>query len=267
MDLSALCPQVIAVAKLAGAFIRQEAASFDRSKIEHKGLNDLVSYVDKQAEVLIVDGLKAIFPDSGFVTEEGTEQVNHETYNWIIDPLDGTTNFIHGVPVYCVSIGLMAGNEVVLGVVYEINQDECFYATKGGGTFLNGRAIKVTDIPELAGSLIVTGFPYTDFGRLPDYLQLLGAFMNKSHGVRRLGSAAADLAYVAAGRFEGFFEYNLKPWDVAAGVILVQEAGGRVTDFNGGGDPVFGQQMLATNNLIHSEASELILSFWNKKQE
>jgi myo-inositol-1(or 4)-monophosphatase len=209
MDLSALCPQVIAVAKLAGAFIRQEAASFDRSKIEHKGLNDLVSYVDKQAEVLIVDGLKAIFPDSGFVTEEGTEQVNHETYNWIIDPLDGTTNFIHGVPVYCVSIGLMAGNEVVLGVVYEINQDECFYATKGGGTFLNGRAIKVTDIPELAGSLIVTGFPYTDFGRLPDYLQLLGAFMNKSHGVRRLGSAAADLAYVAAGRFEGFFEYNL----------------------------------------------------------
>ena len=264
MNLSELCPQVIDIAKQAGAFIRQEAASFDRSKIEHKGLNDLVSYVDKQAEVLIVAGLKAVFPDSGFVTEEGTEQVNHATYNWIIDPLDGTTNFIHGVPVYCVSIGLMSGNEVVLGVVYEINQDECFYATKGGGTFLNGRPLKVTNVPDLAGSLIVTGFPYTDFGRLPDYLQLLGAFMNKSHGVRRLGSAAADLAYVAAGRFEGFFEYNLKPWDVAAGVILVQEAGGRVTDFNGGGDPVFGPHILASNNQIHREASELILSFWNK---
>lgn len=264
MNLSALCPQVIAVAKQAGAFIRREATSFDRSQIEHKGINDLVSYVDKQAEVLIVDGLKAILPDSGFVTEEGTEQVEHERYNWIIDPLDGTTNFIHGVPVYCVSIALMDGNEVVLGVVYEINQQECFYATKGGGTFLNGRPLKVTDVPDLAGSLIVTGFPYVDFGRLPDYLQLLGAFMQQSHGVRRLGSAAADLAYVAAGRFEGFFEYNLKPWDVAAGVILVQEAGGRVTDFNGGGDPVFGQQMLATNRLIHEEASELILSIWNK---
>jgi myo-inositol-1(or 4)-monophosphatase len=264
MNLSALCPQVIEVAKQAGAFIRQEAASFDRSKIEHKGVNDLVSYVDKQAEIMIVAGLKAAFPDAGFITEEGTEQAEHHTYKWIIDPLDGTTNFIHGVPIYCVSIGLMAGDEVILGVVYEINKDECFYATKGGGTFLNGQPVKVTDVPELAGSLIVTGFPYTDFGRLPDYLQLLGAFMNKSHGVRRLGSAAADLAYVAAGRFEGFFEYNLKPWDVAAGVILVQEAGGQVTNFSGGGDPVFGLEMLATNGLIHQETSALILSYWNK---
>lgn len=265
MNLSELCPQVIDIAKQAGAFIRREAASFDRRHIEHKGVNDLVSYVDKQAEELIVAGLKAVFPDSGFITEEGTEQSSHATYNWIIDPLDGTTNFIHGVPVYCVSIALTAGEEVVLGVVYEINQDECFYATKGGGAFLNGKALQVTDVPDLAGSLIVTGFPYTDFGRLPDYLQLLGAFMNKSHGVRRLGSAAADLAYVAAGRFEGFFEYNLKPWDVAAGVILVQEAGGRVTNFRGGGDPVFGLEMLATNNLIHQEASALILSYWDKE--
>lgn len=264
MNLSELCPQVIDIAKQAGAFIRQEAATFNRSHIEHKGVNDLVSYVDKQAEELIVTGLKAIFPDSGFIAEEGTEQINHATHNWVIDPLDGTTNFIHGVPVYCVSIALMAGEEVVLGVVYEINQDECFYATRGGGAFLNGKPIKVTDVPDLAGSLIVTGFPYTDFGRLPDYLQLLGAFMNKSHGVRRLGSAAADLAYVAAGRFEGFFEYNLKPWDVAAGVILVQEAGGQVTNFRGGGDPVFGLEMLATNGLIHQESSALILSYWEK---
>ncbi|MGV3503163.1 MAG: inositol monophosphatase family protein [Adhaeribacter sp.] len=264
MNLSELCLQVIDIAKQAGAFIRQEAAGFDRRHIEHKGVNDLVSYVDKQAEELIVAGLKAVFPDSGFITEEGTEQRSHATHNWIIDPLDGTTNFIHGVPVYCVSIALMAGQEVVLGVVYEINQDECFYATKGGGAFLNGTAMQVTDVPDLAGSLIVTGFPYTDFGRLPDYLQLLGAFMNKSHGVRRLGSAAADLAYVAAGRFEGFFEYNLKPWDVAAGVILVQEAGGKVTNFRGGGDPVFGLEMLATNGQIHQESSDLILSYWDK---
>ena len=267
MNLTELCQQVIAIAKNAGAFIRTEASSFDRRKIEHKGLNDMVSYVDKQAEIMIVEGLQKLMPDSGFITEEGTVQEKHAVYNWVIDPLDGTTNFIHGVPVFCVSIGLVERDEVVLGVVYEINKDECFYATKNNGAFLNGEPIKVSDISYLAGSLMVTGYPYTDFGRLPDYLQMLGAFMGKSHGVRRLGSAAADLAYVACGRFEGFFEYNLKPWDVAAGVIIVREAGGRVTDFRGGGEPVFGQELLATNTLIHDETSHLILTYWDKTEK
>ena len=194
MNLTELCQQVIDIAKNAGAFIRTEASSFDRSKIEHKGVNDLVSYVDKQAEIIIVEGLRKIMPDSGFITEEGTAQEKHEVYNWVIDPLDGTTNFIHGVPVFCVSIGLVEHDEVILGVVYEINKDECFYATKGGGAFLNNKPISVTDIPDLAGSLMVTGYPYTDFNSLPDYLQMLGDFMGKSHVVRRLGSEADDLA-------------------------------------------------------------------------
>jgi len=267
MNLTELCQQVITIAKNAGAFIRTEADSFDRSKIEHKGLNDMVSYVDKQAEQIIVEGLQKLMPDSGFITEEGTVQEKHAVYNWVIDPLDGTTNFIHGVPVFCVSIGLVKHDEAVLGVVYEINKDECFYATKGNGAFLNNKPISVTDIPELAGSLMVTGYPYTDFGRLPDYLQMLGDFMGKSHGVRRLGSAAADLAYVACGRFEGFFEYNLKPWDVAAGVVIVREAGGRVTDFRGEGEPIFGKELLATNTLIHDETSRLILTYWDKTEK
>ena len=256
----------VKAARAAGAIINRASLDVDLLKVNTKSPNDFVTEVDQAAERAIIETLLAAYPDHGILAEESgrAHGAKDSEYLWIIDPLDGTTNFIHGVPVYCVSIGLMSGNEVVLGVVYEINQDECFYATKGGGTFLNGRPLQVTNVPDLAGSLIVTGFPYTDFGRLPDYLQLLGAFMNKSHGVRRLGSAAADLAYVAAGRFEGFFEYNLKPWDVAAGVILVQEAGGRVTDFSGGGDPVFGPHLLASNNLIHREASELILSFWNK---
>ncbi|WP_026462457.1 inositol monophosphatase family protein [Adhaeribacter aquaticus] len=267
MNLSELCQEIVAIAKKTGEFIRAEAAAFDRSKIEHKGLNDMVSYVDKQAEEQIIAGIKAVFPDSGFIAEEGTSDEKHEVYNWIIDPLDGTTNFIHGVPVFCVSIGLMERDEMVLGVIYEINQDECFYATKGGGAFLNGKPIKVTDTPDLANSLMVTGYPYTDFGWMQDYLQLLGGFMQKSHGVRRLGSAAADLAYVACGRFEGFFEFNLKPWDVAAGVVIVREAGGRVTKFGGSGDPVFGKELLATNGRIHDETSQFILSYWNKSEQ
>lgn len=264
INLPELCQQVVSIAINTGSFIRQEGARFDRSKVEHKGINDLVSYVDKQAEEQIIAGLKEVFPNSGFVAEEGTSQEKHDVYNWIIDPLDGTTNFIHGLPIYCVSIALMERDEVILGVVYEINNDECFYATKGGGAFLNDEPIRVTDIKDVAGSLVITGFPYTYFDRLQDYLQLLGTFMEKSHGIRRLGSAAADLAYVAAGRSEAFFEFNLKPWDVAAGVILVKEAGGMVSEFNGGGDPVFGKEMLATNGHIHNEMSELILARWTR---
>jgi myo-inositol-1(or 4)-monophosphatase len=264
MNLTQLCEQVISITKKTGEFIRTESKSFDHSKIEHKGINDLVSYVDKTAEEQLVAGLKEIFPDAGYITEEGTAQEKHDVYNWIIDPLDGTTNFIHGLPVFCISIALMEHGQVVLGVVYEINQDECFYATKGGGAFLNGTRLQVTDIKHLRDSLICTGYPYTDFGLLQIYLQMLGAFMGKSHGVRRLGSAAADLAYVAAGRFEGFFEYNLKPWDVAAGVLLVQEAGGRVSMFDGSnGDPVFGKETLATNGLVHNEICSVIGEYWN----
>ncbi|MFC5271042.1 inositol monophosphatase family protein [Adhaeribacter terreus] len=258
MNLENLCKQVVSETRCVGAFIREEGQKFDASKIEHKGFNDLVSYVDKEAEKQLVDALKKLLPEAGFITEEGTESTRKEIYNWIIDPLDGTTNFMHALPVFSISVALMQGNEIVLGVIYEINRDETFSAWKNGGAFLNNKPIKVSKAEKLADSLVATGFPYTTFGKMQDYLKILGAFMAKSHGVRRLGSAAVDLAYVACGRFEGFFEFNLNAWDVAAGVLIVREAGGNVTTFKEAGDPVFDREIVASNSAVHAEMLAVI---------
>lgn len=245
-----------------GEFIREEAKQFDRSKIEHKGFNDLVSYVDKQAENKLVQGLKTILPESGFIAEEGTSNKTEKHYNWIIDPLDGTTNFIHGLPIYAISIALMFNNEIVLGIVYEINKNECFYATKNSGAFCNNTEISVSPIAKLDDSLLATGFPYYDFDKMDDYLSILNQFMKTTHGLRRMGSAAVDLAYVACGRFEGFFEYNLNAWDVAAGAFIVQRAGGTVTDFKGEYDYIFGREILASSKPIHSNMLKTIQKYW-----
>ncbi|SHK19164.1 inositol monophosphatase family protein [Hymenobacter psychrotolerans] len=263
MDFNHISLQLAAVARRAGQFIRQESATFSRSHIESKGVHDLVSYVDKETEKLLVDGLREVLPEAGFITEEGTEGAHRaEEFNWIIDPLDGTTNFVHGLPVYSVSVGLIRGQELVAGVVYEVVRDECFRAAKGAGAFCNELPIRVSDVPDLNNALIATGFPYTDFGLMNDYLQVLGSFMRKSHGVRRLGSAAVDLAYVAAGRFEGFFEFNLNSYDVAAGLLLVTEAGGRTTEFLQDGDPLFGRQVVASNGHVHQEMQDTIREYW-----
>jgi len=253
MDLDQLLEKTKSIAKEAGAFIRKERQSFKVENIEHKGFNDLVSYVDKEAEKIIVNGLKAILPDAGFITEEGTDTVQKEVYNWIIDPLDGTTNFIHGLPIFSVSIALKDKNKLLLGVVYEVNLDECFYAVSGKGAFCNGQPIEVSSNPKLSDSLIATGFPYYDFELITNYLEALRRLMQKSQGIRRLGSAAVDLVYVACGRVDAFFEYNLNSYDVAAGALIVMEAGGKVTDFNGGENFLFGRQILASNSMIHSE--------------
>ena len=221
MKLDEACQETRAIVKAVGEFIRKEALAFDRTRVEKKGFNDLVSYVDKESELKLVESLKYVLPEAGFITEEETLNIQEDEYNWIIDPLDGTTNCTHGLPVYAISVALQQHGETVLGVVYEINRDECFYAWKGGGAFLNGTRILVSETGALKDSLIATGFPYTDFGRTTDYLKILGSFMGKSHGVRRLGSAAADLAYVACGRFEGVFEFNFKIWDVGAGAVFV----------------------------------------------
>ncbi|MEY3643498.1 MAG: hypothetical protein RLZZ207_192, partial [Bacteroidota bacterium] len=228
-----------------------------------KGFNDLVSYVDKEAEKQLVAQLQVIFPEAGFITEEGTNTTRGEVYNWVIDPLDGTTNFIHGLPVFAVSIGFMEQDEVVLGVVYEVNRKESFYAYKGGGAFCNGVALQVSKAPSLAASLISTGFPYYQFDLIDRYLDIMKSLMQKTHGLRRLGSAAVDLCYVAAGRSEGYFEYNLNSYDVAAGIILVQEAGGKVTDFEGGSDYIFGRHVVATNHSIHEELMGVIAAHWS----
>lgn len=264
MNLQQLSQNLNILARSVGAFIMHEGETFDRSSIEQKGVNDLVSYVDKQAEEKLVEGLRKILPEAGFITEEKTDNTKGERFNWVVDPLDGTTNFMHGLPAYTVSVGLMDKDEVVVGVVYDPNRDECFSAYKGGGAFCNDNAIKVSDAPALKDSLIATGFPYYDFGLTQQYLQVLGSFMSKSHGIRRIGSAALDLAYVAIGRFEGFFEYNLNAWDVAGGALIVQEAGGKLSKFSEGGDYIFGREIVASNTTIHHEMLTTIAEHWKQ---
>jgi myo-inositol-1(or 4)-monophosphatase len=253
MQLEPLTHKVVEIAKEAGAFIREQRKTFSSDKIEIKGLNDLVSYVDKTAEEIIVAALAKILPGAGFLTEEKTINRTGERYNWIIDPLDGTTNFIHGLPVYSVSIALQEFDELVLGVVYEINLDECFYAWKGAPAYMNGLEIKVSRCTTVAESLLATGFPYYDFGKQDAYIELFAELMKSCHGLRRLGSAAVDLVYTACGRFEGFYEYNLNAWDVAAGIVIVRQAGGEVVNFKGGSEVLNTRQLLATNGRITKE--------------
>lgn len=258
MDIHQLIQEIEIVAKEAGAFIRKEREGFKIEKVQQKGFNDLVSYVDKSAEEIIVKGLSKAFPEAGFITEEGTKNDLKKEYTWIVDPLDGTTNFVHGVPLYSVSIALSDNEGVLAGVVYEVNLDECFSAIRGKGAKCNGKRIVASPVSELSGSLIATGFPYDEGGKIDKYLDLLKHLLKNSHGLRRLGSAAVDLCYVACGRVEGYVEYNLQPYDVAAGTIIVQEAGGRVTDFKGGNDFIFGKEILATNGHIHERFKKVI---------
>ncbi len=250
MDIISLVNEVISVCKDTGKYIQAQAQTFQYSKVEFKGLNDMVSYVDKTAEEQLVSGLSALLPDAGFLTEEHTILTDKKEYTWIIDPLDGTTNFIHGLPIYAISIGLEFNNEIILGVVYEINKDEMFSATKNGGAFLNGQKISCTNTNDLKDTLVATGFPYYNFELLPQYMNLFSSLMQKTHGLRRLGSAAVDLAYVACGRFDAYFEYNLNAWDVAGGAILVKEAGGECIDFKGANDYIHGRSIIVGNEKL-----------------
>lgn len=260
-ELETLTKKVEQTARNAGKFILTERLKFSTKQVEVKGHNDFVSYVDKGAEKLIVEELKEILPIAGFITEEGTEQRDENPLKWVIDPLDGTTNFIHGVPCFAVSIALLHEKEPLVGVVYEINQDEMFSAWKNGGAYLNGLPMAVSRVETVKDSLLGTGFPYYDYHLMEKYLELFKHLMQNSHGLRRPGSAATDLAYTAAGRFDGFYEYSLSPWDVAAGILLVQEAGGIVTDFSGGGDAIFTKEIVAANSLVHAELLALVRRF------
>ena len=263
MDLSVICTEARLLIKDTGQFIRNERNSFSIDKIEKKGRQDFVSYVDKQAEMKLVKGLRNILPEAGFITEEGTDNNRKEIYNWIVDPLDGTTNFIHGAPPYSISVALAEKEEVILGVVYEITLDECFYSWKGSKAFLNNSEIRVSKVDMVAGSLIATGFPYINFNRMDSFMKTLEHFFLNTHGVRRLGSAAADLAYVACGRYDGFYEYNLNPWDVAAGAFLVMQAGGCAGDFTGGNNYLFGKEIVASNKNIFDEFQNKIDEIMN----
>lgn len=261
-ELESLCRKTIDVAKQAGLFMKKERQNFDLSKIEYKGSKDLVSYVDKESEQILVKGLSQVFPEAGFITEEATvEQNTTKEFQWVIDPLDGTTNFLHGLPSYTVSVALMHNKEVIVGVVYEPNLDECFYAWKEGGAYCNDKRIQVSPIKEIEKSLIATGFPYSLLGKEDTYFSIMRKFVDTSHGLRRLGSAALDLSYVACGRFEGYYEFNLKIWDIAAGTLLVTEAGGKVTDYSGGNDYLYGKELLAAGGL-HPKMLKVIQDLW-----
>lgn len=262
-ELESLCNSVRKVTTVVGQFILTERKTFSLTSIEKKGHNDLVSYVDKTAEQEIVKQLKSLLPEAGFFTEESTDVSKGEIYNWIIDPLDGTTNFIHGIPCFCISIALLQNDELILGVVHELNFDECFYAWKNGGAFLNGNKISVSQISQLSDSLIATGFPYHNYDNMIPYMKVFDWCMKNTHGLRRLGSAAADLAYVACGRFESFYEYGLNSWDVAGGAIIVMEAGGLVTDFSGGTNFIFGKELVASNPHVSNSMLEVIKTSFN----
>jgi myo-inositol-1(or 4)-monophosphatase len=264
-DLKALCAEIEIAARQAGEFIMNESATFDVRNTEIKGLNNFVSYVDKGSEIMLIDKLGSLIPEAGFIAEEGTSVKKGDKYNWIIDPLDGTTNFLHGVHPFAVSIGLMEGDEVMAGVVHEPGWNETFTAWKGGGAWLNGKKIEVSPVPKLSGALTATGFPYNLFDRLDPYMELLKQLVRNTQGIRRMGSAAIDLAYVACGRYDLFYEYDLKIWDIAAGMLIVREAGGRFSDFSGKMTGLDGSETLASNALIYDEILEIIRSFMGNK--
>ena len=261
MDLKTLCNQVCELSKETGEYILGELPKFKTDSVESKSLHNFVTHVDKTSEARIVKKLSELLPDAGFIAEEGTSTVRGDRYNWVIDPLDGTTNFIHGLPPFAVSIALMEKDEVILGVVHEVISKETFYAWKGSPAFLNGAEIKVSKVTSVKDSLIATGFPYTEFNRIKPFMQSLEFLFTNSHGVRRLGSASVDMVYLACGRFEAFYEYGLSPWDVAAAVLIVKQAGGQISDFKGGNDYIFGKEIIVTNSGIFDEFSKIIKGF------
>jgi len=258
MNYKDLCLQVQEIARETGKFIREEGKKIKVSDIEFKGITSLVTYVDKTAEARIVEAVKQLVPDSGFVAEEGTADSHNEKYTWIIDPLDGTTNFIHGIAPHSVSIALKEDDKIVLGVVYEVKLNEMFYAWKDSAAYLNGNKIRVSPNSKSEHALIATGFPYYDFDRVDDYIAAMKHLMKHTRGLRRLGSAAVDLSYVAAGRFDAFYEHALHAWDVAAGAFIIQQAGGKITDFNGGENWLFGGEIIAASNNYFDEFYQVI---------
>ena len=245
----------VKAARRAGNIINRGARDLDLLTVTAKGPKDFVSEIDHAAEAAIVETLLATYPDHAILAEEGTKKgENHDAdYVWIIDPLDGTTNFLHGFPQYCVSIALAHKNVVQQGVIYDPVRNDLFTATRGRGAFLNDRRMRVSRRTHLRDCLIGTGFPFRDGSYLDTYLAMMKAMITQTAGLRRPGAAALDLAYVAAGFYDGFWEVGLNPWDVAAGSLLVLEAGGLIGDLDGDSDYLFGGQVIAANPKIFAQ--------------
>ncbi len=251
MELRSLLEKTLPVVEEAAAFIRSQAGKVTDQEIESKSPNSLVSYVDKTAETLLVEGLRALLPAAGFITEEDTISQSEAAYTWIIDPLDGTTNFLQQIPFYAVSVGLAHRGELILGIVCDIEQHEMFYAWKGGGAWCNGKRIQVATRTNIQDAVVATGFPYASTDVTPGLMDLFEYFLKNAKGMRRLGSAALDLAYVACGRMDIYYEETLHAWDIAGGMVLVREAGGMVSDYERKPNMLENGQVIAANPVLH----------------
>jgi myo-inositol-1(or 4)-monophosphatase len=250
----------VKAARRAGAIINRASQDIGTLTIKSKNFNDFVSEVDVAAERAIIDTLKDAYPTHGFLGEESGWTSHQSDFIWIIDPLDGTTNFLHGFPQYCVSIALQHKGEITQAVIYEPNRNDLYTATKGRGAFLNDKRIRVSKCDKLQDALIGTGFPFRDFKYLDDYLSMFKSMIQKTTGIRRAGSAALDLAYVANGSLDGFWEIGLSAWDIAAGGLLVREAGGIVTDLSGQSGWLESGNILVASPKIHDDMQATIAS-------
>jgi myo-inositol-1(or 4)-monophosphatase len=260
-----MSPKKVAItaARRAGKLIKDSLGTISGENIQNKDVFDFVTNVDKESEQLIIDLIQKHFPDHEILAEESGETGYKQTYRWIIDPLDGTTNFIHGYPNSAVSIAFEEKGTLILGVIYDPFRDELFCAEKGSGAFLNDSPIYVSKRSNLGFCLIATGFPFKNRDLLSLYWQVLSEIFLKVSGVRRTGSAALDLANIACGRFDGFLELKLSPWDVAAGSVIIQEAGGKITDFAGENDHVRTGNVIASNTLIHDFLLQKVKNVFN----
>lgn len=258
LDLKQLTVEVCRIATEAGHFLKEERKKFHRERVIEKHAHDYVSYVDKESEVRLVKALSALLPEAGFITEEGSATYQNESYCWVIDPLDGTTNYIHDEAPYCVCIALRSQTELLIGVVYEVCRDECFYAWKGGKAFMNGEEIHVSDVSQAQDAFVITELPYNYQQYKQTALHLIDRLYGVVGGIRMNGSAAAAICYVAAGRFDAWAEAFIGKWDYSAAALLVLEAGGRVTDFYGNESFIEGHHIIATNGHLHSTLQQLI---------
>ena len=251
-NLQEITRLVCEIAREAGSYIKKERASFSVDKVERKHAHDYVSYVDKGSEQMVVKALRELLPEAGFITEEGLATHTDEQMLWVVDPLDGTTNFIHDFPPYAVSIALIRGKEILVGVVYEICADECFCAWQGGGAFVNGETIHVGK-SEINDALICLQYPYNSDAYKPVIKRLVERYYGHVGSIRSIGSAAIALCYVAAGRLDAYVERYIGQWDYMAGALIVMEAGGRVSNYAGDAYFMQGDSIVATNGIVHQD--------------
>lgn len=258
VDTVVSLPALLSAIREVGAYLRERFYSFSRSDTEYKTARDPVSYVDRHAEELLLERCARLLPEAGFILEEAGAKNQEKELLWVIDPLDGTKNFVHGIPLFGISVALLHQRTPILGIVYAVPQDEAFWAVRGSGAYREKEPLQVSSTTDPDKLLIVTGFMYKDPERAERYFRALNEVMRRFGGLRRLGSAALDLAYVAAGRLDAFFEMDLNPWDVAAGALLVKEAGGIVTDFSGEENYLFGNSILAGSPYAHQKVQEVL---------